>query len=120
MIGKGTLDAIFVAILFAPLVVPAIFLILGLLCGLIRPTGIWRNSFAPEELSPARIVQFIATVAAASGILIALAQTGATSFPPVPEWLAAAAGGGNLVYLGTKLAAARRFATQRVTTSTGG
>jgi hypothetical protein len=121
MIGAdGILDRIVVIFLLAPLAVPAALLVLGLLAGLIRPAGLWRDSFATGDLSPARIYQFIAALVAAAGVVIALARTGATSFPPIPGWLVVAAGGGNAIYLIAKLTASRRVAAPRRPAETTG
>jgi hypothetical protein len=120
MIGDGVVDRVLVALLFAPLAVPALLLILGLLCGLIRPAGMWRDSFATAHFSPTRLYQFIATVVAAAGVVITLAQPETIAFPSIPGWLVLAAGGGNGVYLIAKLAASRRAAAGRPTAATGG
>jgi hypothetical protein len=120
MIGDGILDRILLVLLFAPLAVPAALLVLGLLCGLIRAAGLWRDSFVTADLSPVRIYQFAASLVGAAAILIALARTGATAFPPVPGWVVVAAGGGNTVYLMAKFAASRRVAARRPGKSKGG
>ena len=92
------------------LALPA-FLVLALLFGAIRPTGLWRDSFDPAQTSPTRIAQFIFILAAAGAALIGLAHSGGTVFTDVPSWLATAGGGGNLAYLYAKWTAARRAAT---------
>jgi len=93
----------------APLLLLPLVLVLALLTGAIRPTGLWRDSFDPTQPSPTRISQFIFVLAAAAAALIGLAQTGGTAFVDVPPWLVSAAGGGNLLYLGAKWTAARRI-----------
>jgi len=120
MIGDSILDRMPVIFLFAPLAVTAALLILGLLCGLIPAAGLWRDSFATADLSPVRIYQFAATLIGAAAVLIALARTGATAFPPIPEWLVVTSGGGNAVYLIAKFAASRRFAARQPAESKGG
>ena len=91
----------------APLLALPLVLVLALLVGAIRPVGIWRDSFDPTRTSPTRITQFVFTLAAAAAALIGLAHSGGTAFTDVPPWLFAAAGGGNLLYVGAKWTAAR-------------
>ncbi len=88
---------------FTPLVLPAALILLGMLTGRISVAGLWYDSFQTDQLSPARVYQFIATLVAAAAVLIGLAHTGGTAFAPFPEWLFTAVGGGNIIYLGAKL-----------------
>lgn len=93
-------------------IVPLVFfpalLILAILIGAIRPTGLWRDSFASAEFSPARVFQFIAALVAVAAVLIGLIRSGGTAFAPLPPWLLAAAGGANAIYLGAKWNSCRR------------
>jgi len=105
-------DAMAIVVLVPMLLLPAV-IIMAVLLGAIRPGGIWRDSFNTNAVSPARVAQVIASFAAAAAVLIGLAQSGGTAFQPLPEWLAAAAGGGSAVYLGTKWNAARQVQARR-------
>lgn len=91
-----------------PLLALPLIVVLALLVGAIRPTGLWCDSFDPTRVSPTRITQFIFALVAAAAALIGLARSGGTAFADLPPWLVAVAGGGNLIYLGAKWTAARR------------
>jgi hypothetical protein len=101
---------VFFCFAVVPVTLPVIPLVYGLLTGRISATGLWCDSFAPDQFSPTRVLQFILVVLAAATVLIDLGKSGWTAFAPLPPWLYAAAGGGNFVYLGAKYAAARRSA----------
>ena len=91
-----------IVLAFAPLVLLPGVIVLALLMGGINPAGVWRDSFDPVSHSPARVFQFIAALASVAAVLIGLGESGWTAFAPLPSWLAAAAGGGNFVYLAAK------------------
>jgi len=91
-----------------PLLLPLAVITLGALTGRIPAGGLWRDSFDPGQLSPVRLYQTMAMFGAAGGVLIGLAQNNFTAFAPVPDWLFAAAGGGNAAYLGAKYAALKK------------
>ncbi|HTR15965.1 MAG TPA: hypothetical protein VMI52_02900 [Acetobacteraceae bacterium] len=91
----------------APLILLPVIVLVGLLTGAISAGGIWRDSFDTTRLSPSRILQFVLAVMAAGTILFDVVDSGATHFAPLPPWLTVTAGGGNVVYLGLKLASSR-------------
>jgi hypothetical protein len=119
VIGHGLIERLVMLLLFAPLVVLAAILVIGLLCGRIGARGLWRDSFAAGDFSPARVYQTIAALTGAAGILATLWQSGATSFPPVADWLVASVGGGNIMYLGAKYMASRQTTGQQAPSMTG-
>jgi len=89
-------------VLMVPLIVLPVLLILAILTGLMPIGGIWRDSFDPGSFSPTRLFQSVVAVSVSITMLIGLAGTGGNSFPPLPAWVLAVAGGGNVLYLGAK------------------
>ena len=88
-----------------PFATATLLILLGMLLGRYKFSGIWRDSFDPAQFSPARLAQSITTFLLAAWILGGLAKTEFQSFAPIPRDLAVAAAGGNLIYLATKIRA---------------
>ena len=91
-----------------PLLLPLTMITLCGLTGRISAGGLWRDSFNSGKLSPVRVYQTMAMLGAAGCVLIGLAQNNFTAFAPVPDWLFAAAGGGNAAYIGSKYVALKK------------
>jgi hypothetical protein len=94
-------------VLLVPVVILPLAIAAAMLTGRMSVGGLWRDSFDLQAFSVSRLYQSLAVFAVAGTTLMGLAANGATAFPPIPGWLLTLAGGGNVVYLGTKWLSSR-------------